>query len=454
MKEKAVYLCKSCGHKESKWLGRCPECGQWNTFTETTVKEKAAPVKSREEENQPVPINAVAMEDESRMDTGMEEINRVLGGGLVRGSSILVGGEPGIGKSTLLLQLASTIRNPGRVLYVSGEESMAQIKMRAERLGIRSDRIELFCETNLSRIIRAVDELKPVLLIIDSIQTLYCEEANSVPGSVTQVKYCSFELNERAKDRGFSLFLIGHVTKEGLIAGPKNIEHLVDTVLYFDQMDSEVRIIRSVKNRFGSTSELGLFRMSEEGLSQVADPASLFLEHREGEPPCGTAVAPVYEGTRVLFVEFQSLVVPAKGGMSRVFSDKIDSRRVSRLAAVLEKYCTVPFSDMDIYVNIAGGIRIDEVGIDLPLCMSLYSARTGLSLPAGTAVIGEVSLAGETRTVPQIGRRLKSTIDMGFKRLLGPKDKPVDRETANAGALLQAGTVQEAVRLLFGKPGA
>ncbi|MBN1412250.1 MAG: DNA repair protein RadA [Spirochaetales bacterium] len=451
MKQKTVYSCKSCGHRESKWLGRCPECGEWNTFTEEAATKKDRVAGTGKEEAFPTPINAIELTDEMRMNTGMEEMDGILGGGLIRGSTILVGGDPGIGKSTLMLQLASSLESRGRILYVSGEESMSQIKLRAERLSVRSDTIEIFCETNLERILKVINDIKPVLVVIDSIQTIHSEQANSVPGSVAQVKFCSFELNEKAKERGFAIFLIGHVTKEGLIAGPKNIEHLVDTVLYFDQMDSDVRVIRSVKNRFGSTQELGLFRMTEHGLIQVNNPSSLFLEHRDGEPPNGVVIAPVYEGSRVLLVEFQSLVIPAKGGMSRVYSDKVDSRRVSRLAAVLEKYCQVPFSEMDIYVNIAGGIKIEEVGVDLPLCLSLYSARTGLSLPPLTAVTGEVSLAGEIRTVKQIERRMKSVLDLGFKRLLAPREKSSDTETRHPENFIQAGSVQEAVRLLFGK---
>ncbi len=379
----------------------------------------------------------------------MEELNRVLGGGIIKGASILVGGEPGIGKSTLMLQLANSIQSAGRVLYVSGEESKNQIKMRASRLCINSERIEVLNDTSVSRIIRAIESVKPVLIIVDSIQTIHSDSSDSGAGSVSQVKHGTFELNEHVKARSSSIVFIGHVTKEGVIAGPKVVEHIVDTVLYFDETDSDIRILRAVKNRFGATHEIGIFRMCESGLEQVKNPQSLFIEHREGNPPPGVAIVPVFEGSRVLMVEIQSLVVPAKGGISRVFSDRIDSRRVARLAAVLEKHVKLPFADLDIYVNIAGGLRISEVGIDLGICLALYSAKTGLVLEPLTATFGEVSLSGEIRQVQHEDRRRKATSDLGFRHLVCPDKKEKEAEENGTLSVRRVSTIQDAVKTAF-----
>ena len=417
MKEKIYYTCQFCSHTEPKWLGRCPECGRWNSFSQSAP---AAGVQKQVPAGASIPLSAVKTDNAVRLDVNNEEINRVLGGGLMRGSSVLIGGAPGIGKSTLMLQLASGTLTKGRILYVSGEESAGQLRMRADRLKISNERVEILCSTDLNSILHVMDQVKPVLAIVDSIQTIYSSESGSVPGTVSQIKLCTHELNEYVKMRNNCLFLTGHVTKEGIIAGPKVIEHLVDTVLTFEGAGSDIRVIRASKNRFGSTEEIGIFQMTESGLTQVRNPAALFLEHREGALPSGVTVTPVYEGSRVLLVELQCLVVPAKGGISRVFSDKIDSRRVSRMAAVLEKHLKLPFSDLDIYVNVAGGIRIDEVGIDLALALALYSAKTNLSLSAQTAVAGEVSLAGEIRKISHITKRVKSSQDLGFSHFIGP----------------------------------
>jgi len=440
-KKSNKYLCTGCGHIEPRWMGKCPECGSWNSFLEQVAGKEEIDT----EVTTPIPIPAIQFKEEIRFDTGIDEINRVLGGGAIRGSSILVGGEPGIGKSTLMLQITETAKVKGRVLYISGEESLAQIKLRADRLGIHSAHIEVYCNTILENILDTMEKIRPVLVIIDSIQTLHSRELSAVAGTVSQVKHCASALNEFVKAKSIALFLIGHVTKDGLIAGPKVVEHLVDTVLYFDQASAEIRVVRAVKNRFGSTDEIGLFNMTETGLIQVKDPLSLFLEHREGTPPPGVAIAPVYEGSRVLLVEIQCLVVPAKGGISRVFSDRIDSRRIFRLAAVLEKHMQLPFSDMDIYVNIAGGIKITEVGIDLPLSLALFSAKQNLSLPAEITVLGEVSLAGEIRAVSRIESRVKASLDLGFKLVIGPCMKTGEWPDQYC----QVKTIQEAVKKSF-----
>ena len=367
-----------------------------------------------------MPLDAIQILEGLRLDAGIEEVNRVLGGGIMKGSAVLIAGEPGTGKSTLMLQLASRVRTGGRTLYVSGEESPAQIRLRAERLGVTGGQIEVFPATELSAVLRTCDRLKPVVLIVDSIQTVYSEDIGTVPGTVNQVRLCGQELIDWAKTHGAALFLVGHVTKEGYIAGPKVVEHMVDTVLYFETGSSGIRLLRAVKNRFGSVDEIGIFQMGDSGLAQVENPAALFLTRRDGELPPGVVAAPVYEGTRVLLVEIQSLVVPAKGGISRVFSDRIDAGRVSRMAAVLEKHLKARLADQDLYVNVGGGLRITEVGIELPLAIALYSARLNQPVPPLTAVIGEVSLAGELRPVPHLDRRARAVAEMSFTRLIHP----------------------------------
>ncbi len=383
-----------------------------------------------------------------RLDTGIAEMNRVLGGGLMRGSSVLVGGEPGIGKSTLMLQLAASIVTPGRSLYISGEESPGQLRMRADRLRVSSQRIEVLAETELTAIMQVLEQVKPVLIIVDSLQTLYTREVNALPGSVNQIKVCTQELVEWARSRGSGLLLVAHVTKEGAIAGPKLVEHLVDTVLDFDQASAEVRTLQAVKNRFGSVDEIGFFRMTENGLEEVADASSLFLTRRDGEIPAGVAVAPVFEGSRALLIEIQALTVPAKSGISRIYSDRIDSGRVARMAAVLEKHLGLHLAEHDIYVNVAGGIRITEVGVELPIALALYSARVTAPLPAHLAVIGEVSLTGEVRPVPGLEKRSRACMELGFDRLVGPGGS--ESEPPQGASFAGVAQVKEAVRVVFG----
>ena len=338
-------------------------------------------------------------------------------------SAILVGGEPGVGKSTLLLQTAAAVDTKGHILYISGEESAGQVKMRADRLGLNADRIEIFCSGNLEDIQAIIEAVKPLLIMVDSAQTLFSTEAGPAPGTINQMKYCCWELISWVKEHDAALFLTAHVTKDGLISGPKTLEHMVDTVLYFEDSLSDgadTRFLRAVKNRFGSIDEIGIFTMGEKGLSAVEDPSHLFLVRREGENPPGIATAAVLEGSRTLLVEIQALTVPAKGSISRVFSDRIDSARVSRVAAVIEKHLGLRLSDQDIYINVAGGIRISEVGVELPLACALYSARTGISLPAKTAIAGELSLAGEVRPLRRLESRVKTAENLGFTGFLGP----------------------------------
>jgi len=495
-KNKTVFVCKECGHEEARWLGRCPECGNWNSFHEIQKagkmskqqRDKSGVHNSRNTQSEPMNIHSIRQPEQIRINSGIEELNGVLGGGVMLGASVLIGGEPGIGKSTLMLQVAAFIDVDGPVLYVSGEESVQQIRMRSERLGItagqltigvsengtavsarvsdkigsenkkygpgRISNLHVLCESNVDRITAILDTLHPSVVIIDSIQTLISEEAGNIPGTVNQLKYGCYELIDWARERNAALFLVAHVTKEGTIAGPKVIEHMVDTVLYFEQADTGVRIVRSVKNRHGSVDEIGLFTMESNGLLEVKNPVSFFLQQRKSELPPGITAAPVYEGSRVLMVEIQALVVPSKSGFSRIYSDKIDNNRVSRISAVLEKHLSVRFADQDIYVNVAGGMRLNEVGIELPLAMVLYSARTGIAVPSDCALAGEVSLAGEIRPTAHMQRRLRTVVEMGFKKFVGPggvqgqsyklKGGIVDNDTFHI-----VGTIGEAVKFVF-----
>ena len=420
-KKKTYFLCSNCEHKEPKWLGRCPDCGEWNSFNETSADENRSTPAGRDIKVSPVQsIENIVTAPDIRTKSGIGEVDRVLGGGIMKGSAILVGGEPGIGKSTLMLQLSGKAAEKESVLYVSGEESPGQIKMRSQRLGVSGAKLKILTDYDLVHILTELEKLKPELVIIDSIQTLYASEAGSVPGTVGQLKFCCHELISWAKENNSSIFLIAHVTKEGTIAGPKVIEHMVDTVLYFDQNDSDLRILRSTKNRFGSIDEIGLFLMDAKGLNEVTNPSGIFLEKRKDDTPAGISIASIYEGSRILMVEIQALTVPAKGAASRVYSDRIDSQRVSRVAAVLEKHGGIRFSDQDIYINIAGGLKISEVGIELPLALAIYSARTGLSLPTRLASSGELSLAGEIRTVSHLKRREKAAQEMGYSQFYSP----------------------------------
>ena len=495
-----IYRCSSCGHEEPKWLGRCPECGEWNTFIETAKNDSAA--HSRFETKnapKPLPLSTVDPMEGNRIGSGIGELDRVLGGGIMKRSSILVGGEPGIGKSTLMLQTAASAQTSGRVLYISGEESAGQIKLRADRLGLSADknameRIEILCSGNLNAIETVLNNVKPVLIIVDSAQTLFSEDSSmQMSGSINQMKYCAFELIAWAKEHDAALFLTAHVTKEGVISGPKTLEHMVDTVLYFEQNDktsglsgtADCRFLRAAKNRFGSVDEIGIFLMGGQGLSPVEDTGRMFLVRRPETDNClppGVATAAVLEGTRTILVEIQALCIPAKSAISRVFSDRIDTGRVSRISAVLEKYLgtqSVPgtqsgpglrLSDQDLYVNAAGGIRVTEVGVDLALACALFSARTGLALPADLAIAGELSLTGEVRPVRRLSGRIKTAANLGFSSFLAPateqtetninsKNQNNKENTNNAGeasarkikgaSLYEASDIRTAIKLIY-----
>jgi len=452
------YKCISCGKAEPKWLGRCPECGEWNTFVETATNSFMSSSRGHNKHGdglpQTFPLATVDPIEGSRIGSGIGELDRVLGGGIMKRSTILVGGEPGIGKSTLMLQLAAAAITKGRILYISGEESAGQLRLRADRLGITKDkmeRIEILCSGNLDEIENVLNNVKPILVLVDSAQTLFSEDAGAVAGTVNQMKFCSFELISWIKEHDASLFLTAHVTKEGVISGPKTLEHMVDTVLYFEQNEKtsglsetdDCRFLRAAKNRFGSVDEIGIFTMGERGLSSVEDTGRMFLVRREGDLPPGVATAAVLEGTRTILVEIQALAIPAKGAVSRVFSDKIDSGRVSRVSAALEKYLGLRLSDQDLYINAAGGIRITEVGVELALACAIYSARTGLALPSDLAIAGELSLTGEIRPIRRLNPRVKTAANLGFSSFLGLSDQPI-------AGLRSAKDIKAAIKLVYG----
>ena len=422
------YRCNNCGYTQPRWLGRCPECGEWNSLEEIIIdKNNVSPAgrgSEAVEKQRPVGLATVQAQENTRLSTGIGEFDRVLGGGATKRSAILLGGEPGIGKSTLLLQTAASIAGAGAsVLYISGEESAAQIKERADRLELNCKGINILCTSRLEDSLDALDSLNPIFVIIDSIQTIYSVEAGIIPGTVNQLKYCANEFISWVKERDCVLIMTAHVTKEGTIAGPKSLEHMVDTVISFERNSDDIRFLHAQKNRFGSVDEIGIFSMSEKGLEPVMNPASLFLTKRKENQPAGIACTPVFEGSRVFLVEIQALTVPAKASVSRIYSEKIDSGRVARVAAVIEKRCGLCFSDQDIYVNVAGGIKLSESSIDAALAAALYSARTDIAVKNGTAVFGELSLAGEIRPVTKTKQRIKAAEGLGFTQILSPSDE-------------------------------
>ena len=422
-----MYKCSNCGYSQPRWLGRCPECNEWNTLEEIIIdNNKITPAgrgTEKQEKAKPVSLESVVSKDNTRIITGIKEFDRVLGGGATKKSVILLGGEPGIGKSTLLLQTAASIKesiNGKNILYISGEESAEQIKERALRLNLNTEGINLLCTSRLEDSLDALDSLNPAFIIIDSIQTIYSVDAGLVPGTVNQLKYCSQEFIQWVKEHDSVLIMTAHVTKDGNIAGPKSLEHMVDTVISFERNNEDLRFLHAQKNRFGSVDELGIFSMTEKGLEPVLDPSSLFITERGETIPAGVACTPVFEGTRVFLVEIQALTVPAKASISRVYSERIDSGRVSRIAAVIEKHCGLKFSDQDIYVNVAGGVRLNESSIDLALAAALFSARTDIPCSKKAVFFGELSLAGEIRPVNKEKQRVKAAWNSGFSDIFCP----------------------------------
>ncbi len=445
-KSSSVYKCSECGYSQPAWLGRCPECGSWNSMEECIADPNSTAAAfglGASEKIKPVPLANVTAQENARIETGIPEFDRVLGGGAMKRSAVLIGGEPGIGKSTLMIQTAAAIgKKYGRVLYVSGEESAGQLKGRADRLNLDTRGIEILCTMRLEDIKDALTALNPLFVVIDSIQTVYSVEAGLVPGTINQLKFCANELTGWVKNRDSVLIMSAHVTKDGNIAGPKSLEHIVDTVISFERNDDEVRFLRAQKNRFGSVDELGIFAMSEKGLEGVGDPSTMFITKRSGKIPAGIANTAVFEGSRAFIVEIQALTVPAKASISRVYSDKIESARVARVAAVLEKRTGIRFSDQDLYINVAGGVRLTESSIDAALAASLYSARTDLAIPENTVITGELSLAGEIRPVPRLKQRIKTAGELGFSTVIAPEKE---------GGSLKTENIREMIKLLFGK---
>jgi DNA repair protein RadA/Sms len=445
---KTIYTCQSCGYQSPKWLGKCPDCNQWNTLVEEIV-QKEPEVKSLYslgERSRPGPISEIATDEQDRQRTGIAELDRVLGGGIVLGSVVLIGGDPGIGKSTLILQALNKLGEAGcEVLYVSGEESARQIRLRADRLCVGSPNLLIATENSLDRILEDVGRLKPKVLVVDSIQTVFSMELQSAPGSISQVREATARLMQLAKTSGVSTFLIGHVTKEGAIAGPRVLEHMVDTVLYFEgDKGHPFRILRAVKNRFGSTNEIGVFEMKTSGLEEVINPSELFLAERPLDVP-GSVVVSSLEGSRPILVELQALVSPASFGVPRRTTIGVDYNRVSLLIAVLEKKAGLNLPGQDIFVNVAGGVRIEEPGVDLGIVSAIASSFLDKPISSRTMVVGEVGLAGEVRGVSQVEIRIKEAVKLGFELCLLPKNNLERLHEKLAMELIGVGTVSEAL---------
>jgi DNA repair protein RadA/Sms len=452
-KTKTAYVCTECGGQSSKWQGQCPNCGVWNTLVETI----AATPSSRFQALAGAPsavrtLSSVETQDNARTPTGIEEFDRVLGGGLVSGGVVLLGGDPGIGKSTLLLQAMAALGGSGklgRALYVTGEESVEQVALRAQRLGLVNATVELLAEVQLQAIVGAIRTLLPGVVVIDSIQTVYTEALESAPGSVAQVRECAAQLTRLAKQNAITIILVGHVTKEGAIAGPRVLEHIVDTVLYFEgDTHSSFRLVRAIKNRFGAANELGVFAMTERGLKGVANPSALFLS-QHADPVAGSCVLATIEGSRPLLVEVQALVDPVQGGLARRLAVGLDPQRLALLLAVLHRHGGVETGLFDVFVNAVGGVRIGEPAADLAVLMAIYSSFKNKPLGAKSLVFGEVGLAGEIRPVQRGQERLREAAKLGFTRALIPAaNKP--RQTIEGIAIVAVDRIDQALQQLNG----
>ena len=424
MKAKTTFYCTSCGNEFPEWQGRCPACGSWNTVTEQPAASKSKSPVAAASSGRPLsnalPLSQIETAEEIRFQTGMDELDRVLGGGAVRGSLVLVGGSPGIGKSTLMLQISDTLSHTNRVLYVSGEESSRQIKLRAQRLGVAGEGMYLLAETNLNRMLESVEEVEPDILIVDSIQTMFQDGSDSLPGSVGQVKACAMSLMELAKGRGVTVFVIGHINKEGSIAGPKVLEHIVDCVLSFEgEQNLAYRILRATKNRFGATDEIGVFEMLDAGLREVPNPSEMLLSGRPSETP-GTCVTCVMEGVRPVLAEVQALVAPSSFSVPRRTSNGVEYNRAMLLLAVLEKRGGLRIGGCDAYINVVGGLNLNEPAADLAAVLALASSFRDKAVPDDLAAVGEVGLTGEIRSVNSLGQRLSEIRRLGFTKCLVP----------------------------------
>jgi DNA repair protein RadA/Sms len=450
-KTKTAFFCQNCGYESPKWIGKCPGCGEWNRFAEEPTKATDSRVPPEYQLNEkPRSIDTVEADEKGRLKTGMEEMDRVLGGGIVAGSAILVGGDPGIGKSTLLLQVMHRLASGGRkVLYVTGEESASQIKLRADRIGASSKGLYVLVEVALENILKYIKEVGPAAVVIDSIQTVYCSLLSSAPGSVGQVREASERLIIFSKKTGIPVFLVGHVTKDGSIAGPKVLEHMVDTVLYFEgDSGHSYRIIRGIKNRFGPTNEIGVFEMRDRGLVEVSNPSEYFLTERP-EGVAGSVVVASIEGTRPILVELQALVVSTSFGMPRRTAIGVDTNRVSLLVAVMDKVGGLHLGNHDIFVNVAGGVKLSEPAVDLGITAAIASSFLDRPIDPKTVVFGEVGLTGEVRGINQMEVRVREAERMGFRRCILPKTQL--RGTLQGGAmeLVRIGSLRELLGNLF-----
>ncbi|CEO23196.1 DNA repair protein RadA [Paraclostridium sordellii] len=454
-KIKTKYVCQECGYENSKWLGKCPECSNWNTFVEE-IEEKRS--KSNKEvfvidksSSRPLNINSIETIKEQRFSTCINELDRVLGGGVVKGSLVLVGGDPGIGKSTLLIQVSSNVANSGKkVLYISGEESASQIKMRAQRLGIKSDNLYIFAENNLSIIEAHLESVNPDLIIVDSIQTVFSPDITSAPGTVSQIKEGTSRFMKISKKMGISTFVVGHVTKEGALAGPKVLEHMVDTVLYFEgERFNTYRLIRAVKNRFGSTNELGVFEMREIGLVELENPSKILISEKPKDV-AGSVIISTVEGTRPMLLELQALVSPTSFGIPKRTATGVDYNRVSLLMAVLEKRVGMQIQNQDVYINVVGGIKINEPSIDLGIVMSIASSFRNIPIDGNVAITGEVGLTGEIRAVSFIEKRIAECKKLGFTKIIIPKSNYEAVKDIKGIDICPVDSVRQAINIVLG----
>lgn len=451
MRQKTVFCCSECGNETVKWSGRCTACGAWDSLVEVKLDAKSkGSTKRTASKKAPKLISDLDTEAELRFSTGIGELDRVLGGGAVKGSLVLVGGAPGIGKSTLLLQLCGLVEGEQKILYVTGEESERQLKMRAQRLGVDNGQIYVLAETGLTEVLEAADELEPDIMIVDSIQTMFDPEVSSAPGSVSQVRECTMSIMRMTKEKGFTTFVVGHINKEGNIAGPKVLEHMVDCVLYFEgERSTSFRILRAGKNRFGSTNEIGVFEMVDTGLKELQNPSEILLSGRPDNAP-GTCVTCVIEGSRPILAEIQALVAPATYNAGRRSTNGIDYNRATLLLAVLEKRGGMAVSGCDAYINVIGGLELDEPAADLATMLAIASSFRDLPLGRDLAAVGEVGLSGEIRSVNSLNMRLSEIARLGFKRCVIPAHIKDDIKTPDGLEIISVKNIREAIKATLG----
>ena len=451
-KNKTVFVCNNCGYESPKWMGKCPACGEWNSFfEEKVITSKSSNGKTNKERVKPIELSKIEGKETTRVSTGFDELDRVLGGGLVNGSLVLLGGEPGIGKSTIILQICNKIKTAGKVLYVSGEESAEQVKIRADRLNVKNDNLLFLSETDINIVEEEIEQIKPALVIIDSIQTMYSDEITSAPGSVSQVREITAKIMRMCKENGITTILIGHVTKDGNIAGPRVLEHMVDTVLYLEgERYFSYRILRGVKNRFGSTNEIGMFEMQNEGLVEIDNPSSILISERN-ENPAGSVIVASIEGTRPLLVEFQALTTQSVYGLPRRTANGIDYNRLTLLIAVLEKKAGLTLGNQDVYLNVVGGLKVNEPAIDLGVVLATASSFKNIPIPKDVVALGEVGLTGEVRAINLIEKRLKEAEKLGFKTCIIPESNKKNLKDTYKLDIIGVHNINEAIKAAFEK---